>query len=105
VIIRDGTHRRSIHEFVFETETVDSLFVKFCSALEALMRHVAQHTTPTSFGDMARTAYKPDKTVSQEEYDRQLALSKEANLLATIAWRELDSLAKLVRTELPETLE
>lgn len=89
----------------FQNRRLGREFDDFVEGLKDFSRYVAIETVPVNLGGSLCRGFKPEHTVTEEEYERQKALSKKANDLADLAWGKLDALAARVKIEIPEVLD
>lgn len=101
----DFCHRRNTGQLRFQNLSLDGLLEKFASDLGKLNHSIAQNTVPELIGGQFMTGFKPRTIVSQEEYDRQLALAEHANEQASVAWGSLENLVNQLHIRVPEALD
>lgn len=80
---------------------IQKRLISFSTSLQRLNTHIAQHTTPTLVGGRLETGYKPDRTVTQEDFDRRQELAKQADQLASDTWHDLEALIEALRAKCP----
>ena len=112
MFLDDEIYRKAFHlensrdrgDLEFQNKRLDTQLEEFMVFLSKFNRHVAQHTTPEDVAGRAHIGYKPIGTVQDDEYQRRLLLSKEANSLADEAWRAYEKLISSIKIETPEAL-
>ncbi len=98
-------NRREIGELEFSDQSLDEKLGSFILSLNEFYGFIAQHTTPEFVAGRMMTGFKPLRTVPQQEYDRRLSLSREANKLASATWDDFEVLIKALKLRIPDRLE
>lgn len=98
-------HRREIGELRFQNAGLDALLEDFTEHLQNLLINVARNTVPELIGGELMTGFKPARTVSKEEYDRQLELAELANQEGSRAWMSLQELVNKIHIDVPEAID
>ncbi|SIT74754.1 hypothetical protein SAMN05421665_0102 [Yoonia rosea] len=86
----------------FHDQQLNQQLEKLVKELSELHNKIAMNTVPVLLGGEFKTGFKQTRYVSEDEYDKLRAKSKEANSLASTAWQTLDEIVSKVRRTIPE---
>lgn len=89
----------------FTDASLNEKLSSFVEQSDRLSLKVAADTSFEIVGGKTVIGYKPTEIVSQEQYDRQLLASKEADAIAADVWDRLDDLVVEIRRSMPQAYE
>lgn len=98
-------HERSSGSLIFQNKEMDHLLGRFLDNLNVLYRFIAQHTAPEMVAGSMTVSFKPRGIFDDEEYNRNQKLSWEADALADVSWKKLETLVAAIHQQIPEVLD